>query len=59
MLEVHPQEDGFVVFDTEVGEPVMKFTDRRGADQLIAEVQVMELHADLARWLPDRVPPAY
>lgn len=59
MLEVRPHNDGFIVFDTQAGEPVMRFADRRGADQLIAEIQVQELHNDLARWSPDRVSPVY
>mgnify|MGYP007114755401 CR=1 FL=1 len=59
MLEVRPQDDGFVVFDTEADEPVMRFVDRRSADQLVAEMQVQEMHADLARWSPDGVSPVY
>jgi hypothetical protein len=59
MLEVRPQDDGFVVFDTEANEPVMRFVDRRSADQLVAEIQVQEVHADLARWSLDGVSPAH
>lgn len=55
MLEVRPKDDGFVVFDTEANEPVMRFVDRRSADQLVAEMQVQELHSDLARWSPHEV----
>lgn len=35
MPEVRPQDDGFVVFDTEADEPVMRFADRHGAGRLI------------------------
>jgi len=59
MLEVRPQDDGFIVFDTGAGEPVMRFADRRSADQLVAEMKVQELHADLARWSPHGVSPVY
>lgn len=59
MLEVRPQDDGFVVFDIEANEPVMRIVDRRSADQLVAEMQVQEMHADLARWSLDGASPVY
>jgi hypothetical protein len=59
MLDVRQHNDGFVVFDTEADEPVMLFVDRRSADQLIAEMQVQELHARLARWSPHGVLSVY
>jgi hypothetical protein len=57
MLEVRPRDDGFVVFDTEADEPIIRFVDRRSAEQLIAEMQVQEMHADLARWSPHGASP--
>jgi hypothetical protein len=59
MLEVRADNDGFVVFDTEADEPVMRFDDRREADQLVAELQVQELNAQLERFSPDRAQPIY
>jgi hypothetical protein len=55
MLEVRPDDDGFVVFDTEADEPVMRFDNRSEADHLVAELQVQELHAELTNWSPDQV----
>lgn len=50
MLEVRLQDDQFVVFDTEAGEAVVRFGDRRDADQLVAELQVQDLHSALLGW---------
>ena len=51
MLEVRAHDGGFVLFDTELSEAVMRFVDC-SADQRIAELQVKELHAALERWAP-------
>ena len=59
MLEVHPAADGFAVFDTEAGEAVIKFASRAEADEMIATLQIEEVHAKLQRWAPDAVPLAY
>jgi hypothetical protein len=53
MLEVRPTDAGFIVFDTQADEPVMRFDDRREADRLIASMQIQELHAKLELWSPD------
>jgi len=53
MLEVRPTDDGFIVFDTEADEAVMRFDDRREADRFIANMQIQELHAELESWSPD------
>ena len=47
-------DGGFVLFDTELSEAVMRFVDC-SADQRIAELQVKELHAALERWAPKPV----
>lgn len=59
MLEVQSSGDGYLVFDTKAGEPAMRFTDRRDADKLVAELHVRDLHAQLLRWSLDRVPTVY
>ena len=59
MLEVHPAADGFTVFDTEAGEAVIKFASRAEADEMIAALQIADVHAKLQRWAPDAVPLAY
>lgn len=56
MLEVHPALDGFTVYDTDAGEAVMKFASRAEADEMIAVLQIAEVHAKLQRWAPDAVP---
>ena len=50
MLEVRQHDDGFLVFDTQANEPVMRFDDRRDADRLVAEMQIQELHTQLQGW---------
>lgn len=55
MLEVRAQDGGFVLFDTDLSEAVMRFADCRSADQRIAELQVKELHTALERWAPKPV----
>ena len=59
MLEVHPAPDGFTVYDTEAGEAVIRFASRAEADEMIAALQIEEVHAKLKRWAPDAVPRAY
>ena len=54
MLEVRVKHGVFVVFDVAADQPVMRFDNRRDANQLIAELQVQELHGVLERWSPDR-----
>lgn len=59
MLEVRNAGDRFMLYDTEADEPVMLFATRREAEQLIASMQVEEIHAQLRCWSPDTVPVAY
>jgi hypothetical protein len=59
MLEVRGTNGEFVLFDTDEDQPVMRFEHRRDADQLVAEMQVEELHAALERWNPHRAPRVY
>lgn len=53
MLEVRAQGAGFVLFDTDLSQAVMRFADLRSADRLVAEIQIKELHAALERWAPE------
>lgn len=50
MLETRPAPDGFTVYDTEAGEPIITFPSRAEADELIATLQIEEVHAELMRW---------
>ncbi|MFA6064177.1 MAG: hypothetical protein WC736_16430 [Gallionella sp.] len=56
MLEVRPNDAGFVVYDTVADEAVIQFASRTEADELIAALQIQELHAQLKRWSADAVP---
>lgn len=53
MLEVRIADDRFTVYDIEADEAVMVFASRPEADELIASLQVQELHAELQRWSPE------
>jgi hypothetical protein len=53
MLEVRSALDGFTVYDTDAGEAVIKFASRAEADEMIAELQIAEVHAKLQKWGPD------
>jgi hypothetical protein len=59
MLEVHPAIDGFTVYDTDAGEAVIKFASRAEAEEMIAALQIADLHAKLQHWAPDAVPLTY
>lgn len=59
MLEVQSSGDSYVVFDTQANEPVMRFADRSEADKLVAELLTADIHVQLLRWSPDRVPEVY
>lgn len=52
MLEVHSAPDGFTVFDTDADEPIIKFPTRAEADELIAALQIQDVHAQLKHWSP-------
>ena len=56
MLEVHPARDGFTVYDTDAGEAVVKFANQAEADEMIAVLQIAEVHAKLKQWAPDTLP---
>ncbi|WP_216840589.1 hypothetical protein [Dyella sp. S184] len=53
MLEVRPASDGFMVYDTDADEPIVRFRSRTEADELAATLQIQEVHAQLARWSVD------
>lgn len=55
MLEVLSAPDGFTVYDTEADEAVIKFASRVEADEMIATLQIADMHAKLQRWTPDTV----
>lgn len=55
MLEVLSAPDGFTVYDTEAGEAVIKFASRAEADEMVATLQIADVHAKLQRWAPDTV----
>jgi len=59
MLEVHTARDSFTVYDTDTGEAVIKYGSRAEADEMIAALQIADLHAKLQRWAPDAVPLTY
>jgi len=50
MLETRPASDGFTVYDTDAGEPIITFPSRAEADELVAALQIEDVHAQLARW---------
>lgn len=52
MLEVRNQNSEFLVYDTEADEAIMLFTHREDADELIATLQIQELHTKLKQWSP-------
>ncbi|MGN6739201.1 hypothetical protein [Dyella sp.] len=55
MLDVRTNRDGFVVYDTDSEEPVMRFGTLRDADAFVAEALIADLHAKLQRWSLDHV----
>ena len=59
MLEIQTSKSGFTVYDTDADEPVMLFATEREAEELVASLQIRELHAQLMRWSPDLVPTVY
>jgi hypothetical protein len=56
MLDVRTNRDGFVVYDTDSEEPVMRFGTLRDADAFVVEALIADLHAKLQRWSLDHVP---
>lgn len=50
---VHPASDGFTVYDTDAGEAIIKFSSRAEVDEMIAALQIAEVHAKLQRWALD------
>jgi hypothetical protein len=49
MLEIRPAHDGFTVYDTDTHESIITFPSRVEADELIASLQIEQMHAQLAR----------
>lgn len=47
MLEVRPNDAGLVVYDTDADKAVIQFARRAEADELIALLQIQELHSQL------------
>lgn len=56
MLEVRCENNDFLVYDTDADEPVVLFSTRAEADELIAALQIQELHAQLRQWSVDAMP---
>ena len=54
MLEVRHDQNGFVVYDSEADEAVMRFATCRDADAFIAELVIADEHAKLLRWSLER-----
>ena len=59
VLEIQTSKNGFTVYDTDAEEPVMLFATEREAEELVASLQIRDVHAELNRWSPDRVPTVY
>lgn len=59
MLEVRRATKGYVVYDTEAREPVMRFVSERAADEFVAEQQIVDLYGKLQHWHPEKVPAVY
>lgn len=55
MLEVRPNDAGLVVYDTDADKAVIQFASRAEADELIALLQIQELHSQLRQWSADAV----
>lgn len=54
MLEVRHDQNGFLVYDSEFDEPIMRFATRRDADRFVAELVIADEHAKLMRWSLER-----
>lgn len=50
MLEIRPAQKGFIVFDTEEQESVMRFDSYRAAVDLVAELVIAESREHLQAW---------
>ena len=46
-------------YDTDDGEAVIKFASRAEADEMIATLQIADVHAKLQQWVPDAVSLSY
>lgn len=55
MLEVRPAPDGFTVYDADAHESIITFPSRAEADELIASLQIEDMHAQLKQWSADTV----
>ena len=54
MLEVRHDQNGFLVYDSDADEPIMRFATRRDADTFVAELVIADEHAKLLRWSLER-----
>ncbi len=50
MLEIRPARKGFIVFDTDEQEPIMRFDNRADATDLVAELLMAESREQLQAW---------
>jgi hypothetical protein len=50
MLEIRPARKGFIVFDTDEREPIMRFDNRADATDLVAELVMAESREQLQAW---------
>jgi len=52
MLEIRPAREGFIVFDTDEQEAIMRFESRDEAADLVAELVIAESREQLQAWKP-------
>ena len=50
MLEIRPAREGFIVFDTDTQESVMRFATQADAIDLVAELVITESREQLLAW---------
>jgi hypothetical protein len=52
MLEIRPAREGFIVFDTDEQEAIMRFKSRDEAADLVVELVIAESREQLRAWKP-------
>jgi hypothetical protein len=50
MLEVRPEPNGYTVYDTDADEAIIKFASRAEAEEMIAALQIQDVHAQRNHW---------
>jgi hypothetical protein len=50
MLEIRPAQTGFIVFDTDEQEPIMRFGSYADAPDLVADLVIAESREHLKAW---------